>query len=357
MHIRSLIVLFTLFSFQAITLAEVRIKDIVSFEGIRENVLVGYGIVVGLNGTGDNLKNSAFTEKGLSEFLEKMGVNTNGTSMKTKNVAAVMVTATLPPFARTGSKINLNVSTLGDAKSLQAGTLLATTLLGADGEVYAIAQGPVIIGAQSDATDKNARYNPTNGYINNGAIVEKEIAFSLNTMKELNIGLKAPDITTARSIATAINSTIASNCAKALDPGTVRLTTPELYSGDIIGLLADIENILITQESVAKVVIDSATGTIVMGDNVRIAPVALSHGNIVIQVTPEALFEYDMLGKKGPAPKPSAPGTKIATIKETATLSDLVSGLNALGLSPKDLIAILKTMKQAGALQAELEIR
>lgn len=334
--------------------AESRIKDIVYFEGIRDNMLIGYGLVVGLNGTGDNLKNSGFTEKGLTDFLEKLGVNSRGANLKTKNVAAVTITATLPPFSRAGSKLSVDVSTIGDAKSIKGGTLIATPLVGADGEVYAVAQGPVSIGSRpADENNKPDTNSPTAGFINNGAIVEREVHFALADLKSLNLALKDPDITTARSIETAINSAMRGRIAHAKDPGTVEVNVPKQYDGRVLNLLAEIENITVYPDSIAKIVIDEATGTIVIGENVNISKVAIAQGNLVVKVSEEEEFLFD-IGAASTKPTPSERGKEIAIFNETAKLSDLVEGLNALGVKPKDLVAILKTIKQAGALHAEI---
>jgi flagellar P-ring protein precursor FlgI len=338
--------------------AESRIKDIVYFEGVRDNMLIGYGLVVGLNGTGDNLKNSAFTEKGLIDFLEKLGVNTRGANLKTKNIAAVTVTASLPPFSRTGSKISVTVNTIGDAKNLKGGTLLATPMLGADGEVYALAQGPISIGNKpADTPDKPATLNPTSGFVENGAIIEREVDFQLNELSSINLALKNPDISTARAIQTAINAAMRKNIADAKDPGTVQLNVPHDYATDLVGFLADIENIAVYPDTIAKIVIDEASGTIVIGDNVQISNVAIAQGNLIVKVSEEKEFIYNigMLGKS--KPKPSKPGEEIALLKGTTKLSDLVQGLNLLGVKPKDLVSILKSIKHAGALQAEIETR
>jgi flagellar P-ring protein precursor FlgI len=337
--------------------ADARIKDIVYVEGIRDNVLIGYGLIVGLNGTGDNLKNSVFTEKGLSDFLEKLGINTRGSSLKTKNVAAVTVTAILPPFARTGSKINIDVSTIGDAKSLKGGTLLATPLLGADGEVYAVAQGAVSIGSKpNDDPTKPATMNPTAGYITNGAIIEREISFELRDLNELNIALKNPDITTARSIQTAINSAIQEDIALATDPGTVKLQIPNRYVNNPVGFLAEIENIKVSPDSMAKIVIDEASGTIVIGENVKVNKVAIAQGNLVLKVSDDKKMQYN-LGLLKDMPLPTNPGEEIGIMPANTKLADLIEGLNLLGVKPRDLVAILKSIKQAGAMQAEIETR
>jgi len=338
--------------------AESRIKDIVYFEGIRDNVLIGYGLVVGLNGTGDNLKNAVFTEKGLTDFLQKLGINTSGANLKTKNVAAVTVTATLPPFSHPGSKISINVSTIGDAKNLKGGMLLATPLLGADGEVYAVAQGQVSMSAKpSDIAGKPPTLNPTTGYISNGAIVEKEVDFDLRDLKEVKLALKNPDISTARSLQTAINAAMREDVAVAYDPGTVTVTAPKRYADNTLEFLADIENIIVYPDTIAKIIIDEASGTIVIGENVRISKVAIAQGNLIVQVTDEEeyLYSIGMAGKQKPAP--SNPGEKIAMLGASTRLSDLIEGLNSMGVRPGDLVSILKTIQYSGALQAEIEIK
>lgn len=348
MHIYYLLLIFMLLSNNVY--AESRIKDIVYFEGIRDNILVGYGLIVGLNGTGDNLNNSIFTQKGLSDFLERLGVNTRGANLKTKNIAAVTVTAVLPPFARAGSKINIDVATLGDAKSIKGGTLLATPMLGADGEVYAVAQGPVSISSKlADDGGKALAINPAAGYIANGAIVEKEIAFDMASMNTIHLALKNPDITTARAIETAINSSIFGQLAVAKDPGTVELTVPEQYQENPLLLLAEIENLTVVPDTVAKIIVDEASGTIVIGENVKLSNVAIAQGNLVVKINDinEGLFA-------GAKPAKDA---NIALLRSNVRLADLVEGLNALGVKSKDLITILKSVKHAGAMQAEIEVR
>lgn len=347
-----------------------RIKDIVSVEGIRENVLMGYGLVVGLNGTGDKLKNNKFTEQSLVAFLERQGVNTRGTELKSKNVAAVTVTSRLPAFARAGGTVDINISAMGDAKSLLGGTLLATALYGADGNVYAVAQGPVTIGGFSASGESGSSVTkavPTNGFIANGAIVEREIGFRLNDMSQVRMALRNPDISTAHSVAQAINRQIGPATARVNDPGTVTLTVPPSYTGDVVGLLANVEKLKVSTDQPARVVIDEATGTVVMGENVRIDTVAVAQGNLVVKVeeTPQVS-----------QPNPFAPvgaetvtvprtdieveentGEKLTMLQKGATLKDLVKGLNSLGVGPRDLITILQTIKAAGALQADIETR
>lgn len=350
--------------------AIVRLKDVVNFEGIRDNMLIGYGLVVGLNGTGDKLQNNAFTEQSLIAFLERQGVNTRGIPLKTKNVAAVTVTATLPPFARAGSKIDVNLGAMGDAKSLQGGTLLATPLYGADGEVYAAAQGAVTIGG-FEATGASGttitKGVPTSGYIANGAGIEREIDFALNKMTEVKLALKNPDLSTARNIAEAVNGRLGPNAAKITDPGTVAIKVPGQYANNVATLLADIEQVAVQTDQIAKIIIDEASGTIVMGENVRIDPVAIAQGNLVVRVD-----EAPQVSQPGPfAPEGAettvVPRTQISVNENSnakmtvldggATLKDLVAGLNALGVGPRDLITILQNVKAAGALQADIETR
>ena len=349
--------------------ADSRIKDIVNIEGVRENMLMGYGLVVGLNGTGDKLKNSAFTEQSLIAFLERQGVNTRGTELKTQNVAAVTITATLPAFARTGSKVDVAVSAMGDAKNLAGGTLLATPLYGADGEVYVVAQGAVSIGgfkAQGEATTITKGV-PTSGFIANGGIIERETEFALNKMKEVKLSLRNPDISTAGRVADAINAQVGAGVATVSDPGTVALIIPTIYKNNVTRLLADIETLPVETDQVAKIVIDEASGTIVMGENVRIDTVAVAQGNLVVKVEENPqVSQPNPLTANGTAaivtPQTTIttnekPGQKMAVLNRGASLGELVAGLNALGVSPRDLITILQTIKAAGALQAEIRTR
>ncbi|MFQ3306943.1 MAG: flagellar P-ring protein precursor FlgI [Candidatus Midichloriaceae bacterium] len=341
------------------TIADSRIKDIVNFEGIRDNVLIGYGLVTGLDGTGDNLQNSSFTQKGLVNLLEKLGINTRGENIKTKNVAAVMVTATLPGFSKSGNRFSINLSTLGDAKSLKGGTLVATPLMGIDGKIYAVAQGQIGIGKLSDSTQANFKPILTSGYIINGATVEKKINFDLNSLSNINISLKNPDLTTARFIANSINSYLGSSSAKAQDPGTVSLQVPKEYNDNVVGLLSDIENIQIVPDTTAKIIIDEATGTVVIGNNVKISKVAVAQRNLVVKVAPFEEFDLQSTSNLPTNRKTEEypPGTALKTIEPTANLSDLVHGLNSLGVKTQDLIIILKSIHQAGALQATIEVK
>lgn len=347
-----------------------RVKDVVNFEGIRENILLGYGLVVGLNGTGDRLQNNAFTEQSLIAFLERQGVNIRGLNIQARNVAAVTVTAKLPPFSRAGSRVDVNISAIGDARSLLGGTLLATSLVGADGNVYAVAQGPVTIGgfeAGGDSGSTITKGVPTNGFIPNGGIIEREIAFRLNDMQQLRLALKNPDITTAHSLTEAINRQVGPGVSRVEDPGTITVQVPTAYIGDVPGLLADIEQLSVQTDQPARIVVDEATGTIVMGENVRVSTVAIAQGNLVVKIE-----ENPQVSQPNPfAPEGAetvvvprsditvdeAAGNQIAVLEEGATLRELVSGLNSLGVGPRDLITILETIKAAGALQAEIETR
>ncbi len=342
-----------------------RIKDIVDIEGVRDNQLIGYGLVVGLNGTGDSLNNAPFTKQSLQAMLERLGVNTHGESVRTANVAAVMVTSSLPAFAAQGSRIDVNVAALGDADSLQGGTLLVTPLLGADGEIYAIAQGPVTINgfsAQADAASVVSGV-PTTGRITSGALIEREIGFDLSSLSSLRLSLRNPDLTTARRVALGINDFIGEQTAVAENPSTVRLTVPRLYDGNIVDLLTDIEQLVVQTDQTAKIVVDENSGIIVMGRDVRVSTVAVAQANLTVTIaeTPQVSQPAPLSGGTTTVvPRSnvqvSSSGSNLATIEESVTLQQLVDGLNALGISPRDLIGILQAIKAAGALQAEIEV-
>ena len=354
--------------------ARTRIKDIADFEGVRENQLVGYGLVVGLNGTGDTITTSPFTQASLIGMLERMGVNIRdlATGLKTKNVATVMVTATLPPFARQGAKIDVNVGALGDSSSLLGGTLLVTPLLGADGEVYAVAQGGLAAsgfsatggGGLAGGGTSITRGAPTSGRIANGAIVERETGFALASLKTVNLALRNPDFTTSRRIAQAINSFEKQPIATSLDPGTVQVSLPQ-GKQDLVGLLTDVEQLLIEPDQIARVVIDDRTGTIVMGDKVRISTVAIAQGALTIRITETPQVSqpnaFSTTGTTVTVPRTdiqvdNSDQKRLAVLPTTVTLQELVNGLNALGMSPRDLITILQAIKAAGALQAEIQV-
>ncbi|WP_086469820.1 flagellar basal body P-ring protein FlgI [Devosia lucknowensis] len=345
--------------------APARIKDIVDMEGIRENQLVGYGLVVGLNGTGDSLNNSPFTRQSLQSMLERLGVNTQGENVRTANVAAVMVTANLPPFATQGSRMDVSVAALGDSDSLQGGTLLVTPLLGADGEVYAIAQGPVVINgfsAQGDAASVISGV-PTTGRISSGALIEREIDFHLGSQQSLRLALRNPDLTTARRIALAVNDFIGAPTAVPEDPATVRLTLPRGFNGNIVDLLTDIEQLIVQTDQPAKIVIDENSGIIVMGKDVRVSSVAVAQSNLTVTIAenpqvvqPNPLSAGQTAVEANTNLNVNQSDTALQVVEESVTLQQLVDGLNALGISPRDLIAILQAIKATGALQAEIEV-
>jgi flagellar P-ring protein precursor FlgI len=347
--------------------AQSRIKDITEVEGVRENMLVGYGLVVGLNGTGDDIDDSVFTRESLIGMLQRLGVNARDDDLDTENVAAVMVTAELPPFGRQGSRIDVSVSALGTAESLRGGTLLVTPLLGADGEVYAVAQGPVAVAGfvAQGAAETITQGVPTGGRIANGALVEREIDFSLGSLKTVNLTLRNPDFTTARRISRSINQFIGSSISRPLDPSTVQMRVPQDYGGGTVGLITDIEQLPVSPDQVAKVVIDEKSGTIVMGEHVRISTVAIAQGNLTIRVTetpqvsqPSPFAEQ---GQTEVVPRTQVEvdeeeDNRLAVVPQGVSLQELVNGLNALGVGPRDLITILQAVKAAGALQAEIEV-
>ncbi len=344
--------------------ADVRIKDIASFEGVRENQLVGYGLVVGLDGTGDRLRNSPFTQRSLEGMLERLGVgNLSTETMRTANTAAVIVTANLPPFARRGSTIDVVVSSLGDADSLRGGTLIVTPLAGADGAVYAVAQGPIAVAGYA-AQGLNASIVegvPTVARIENGATVENEVGLSFNSLHSVRIALRTPDFTTAARVQDVINRAIGPNTAVALDPGTIEVR-PHGKS-DIFGLMAEIEGLRIQPDGIAKVVIDARSGTIVIGADVRIARVAVSQGGLTvivredIEVSQPAPFS---IGETVVVPQTNVQvqerETQFTVLEGDVSLQRLVDGLNAIGLGATQTISILQAIKAAGALYADLEI-
>ncbi len=344
-----------------------RIKDIVNIEGVRNNQLVGYGLVVGLNGTGDTLKNSPFTEQSLIAMLERLGVSVRDQNMKTRNVAAVMVSATLPPFSNHGSKIDVDISSLGDARSLQGGTLLVTPLLAADGEVYAVAQGGISISgftAQGDGTSITQNI-PTSGRIASGAIVEREIEFQLDELQEIRLALKNPDFTTSRRIAQAINGFTAANLAKAENSASVVLRRPPNYDGTIVDLITDIEQLPVQPDQPARVIISERSGVIVMGSNVRIGNVAIAQSNLTVRITetpqvsqanPFAEQGQTIIVPRTDLEVNQGENVKLAMLETGVTIQDLVTGLNRLGMQPRDIITILQAVKAAGALQADLEV-
>jgi flagellar P-ring protein precursor FlgI len=344
-----------------------RIKDIADFEGVRENQLVGYGLVVGLDGTGDDMKKKApFTRESLIGMLERLGVKVNrgDTDLETKYLGAVLVTATLPAFARQGNEIDVSVSSLGNATSLQGGILLATPLIGADGEVYAVAQGGITIGGfkATGAAETIVRGVPTSGRIVRGGIVEREIPFELNQLSSIKLSLRNPDFTTAQRVSDAINAAVGAGTALPLDSGTVRLNSGQ-YPGGPAALITDIEQLPVEPDQQARVVIDENTGVIVMGENVRISKVAIAQGNLTIRVTETPQVSqpspFSSTGVTVVVPRTDIEvqedkDRKLAVLPNSLTLEQLVTGINSLGVGPRDLISILQSIKAAGALQADI---
>ena len=349
------------------TIAQSRIKDIVDIEGVRDNILIGYGLVVGLNGSGDTLASNVFTKQSLIGMIERLGINANDAALDAKNVAAVMVTGQLPAFARQGVKIDVTVSALGNSNSLLGGTLLVTPMLGADGEVYAVAQGTLAVGgfAAAGAAETVVKGVPTSGRIPNGAIVERELPFKLSNLKRVHLSLRNPDFTTARRIARAINAFVGLKTAKASDNATIVLDIPSTYKGELVELLTDIEQLQVQPDQIAKVVIDEQSGIIVMGENVRISKVAIAQGNLTIRIT-----ETQQVSQPLPFSNTGTTETvnrtavevdegedrKFAVLPSGVTLQELVNGLNALGIGPRDMITILQAVKASGAMQADIEV-
>lgn len=349
------------------TAEAIRIKDLVEFDGVRGNDLVGYGLVVGLNGTGDGLRNAPFTEDIMSNILERLGVNVTGEQLRPKNVAAVLITSSLPPFARAGGRIDVTVSAIGDAKSLLGGTLVMTPLNAADGEIYAVAQGAVIAGgasAEGEAASVTTGV-PTSGIIPAGARVEREVDFDFASMTTLRLALREPDFTTAGRIEQAINGNFGRAVAVMLDAGTVRLNVTATRMASPAHALGRIENIAVQPERKARVVVDQRSGTIVMGEDVRISRVAVSQGKLTlriqeaplaIQPNPFSEGETVIVPRTG-AEMTEEEGIGLAEIPGGTSLSEVIAGLNALGVSPRDMIDILKSIKAAGALHAEFVVR
>ena len=361
-----LLIIFLMLPFMG-NASSVRLKDLVEFDGVRGNDLVGYGLVVGLNGTGDGLRNSPFTEEMMVNILERLGVNVGGEEFRPKNVAAVLVTATLPAFSRTGSKVDVTVSTIGDAKSLLGGTLIMTPLNAADGDVYVVAQGTVIAGgvaAEADAA-RVVHGVPTAGIVPAGGRVEREVEFDFAQLSSLRMALRTPDFSTAEKIENAINGALGRRVALMLDAGTVELDIDATGLRSPAHVLSRIENISVEPERRARVVVDQRSGTIVMDENVRISRVAVAQGNLTltieeapIAVQPNPFSEGEtVVVPRSAAAIDADPGTGLAEIAPGTTLKDVVSGLNALGVTPLDMIDILKSIKAAGALHAEFIVQ
>ncbi len=342
-----------------------RVKDIAGFIGARTNPLIGYGLVVGLNGTGDNT-NTQFTVNTLANMLDNMGVHVEPSQVKVKNVAAVMVTAKLPPFLRTGSRLDVEVSSIGDAKSLEGGNLLMTPLQGPDGRTYAVAQGPVstggfsVSGGSGSSVSKNIN---TTAFISGGAVLEAEVPMQYSNMQQLDLVLKTPDFTTAGKTAKRINEALGSGYAQAVDAATIKIQVPPGYQDRLVEIIAQVENLDVQPDTVAKIVINERTGTVVMGEHVRISPVAVAHGNLTVQITEQPAVSQPQPFSGGQTVVVPQTNIQVQEGKAAltvlgggATIGQIIQGLNAIGATPRDLISILQAIKAAGALQAELEL-
>jgi flagellar P-ring protein precursor FlgI len=343
----------------------VRIKDMADIKGVRHNQLVGYGLVVGLAGSGDD-KKSKFTVQSMASLLEKMGITVMPEEIKSDNVAAVMVTATLPPFARVGSQTDAAVSSIGDAETLQGGTLLLTPLKGVDGKVYAVAQGPISTGgfSASGAGAEVQKNFPTVGRVVGGALIEREIDFNFNGKRSFELILHHPDFTTASRMVAAINQAFTQPLAHTPDSGTVSVLVPQDYIGKLVDLVTRIEALDVQPDISAKVVINERTGTVVIGENVRVSTIAIAHGSLSIEIKESANVSQPLPFAEG-GRTVVTPDTNIGVQEEAGQLyvvepgvsiGDLVRALNALGVTPRDLISILQAIKAAGALPAALEI-
>ncbi|MEO0387227.1 MAG: flagellar basal body P-ring protein FlgI [Pseudomonadota bacterium] len=347
---------------------QARIKDLVEFDGVRGNDLVGYGLVVGLDGTGDGLRNSPFTEEAMVNLLERLGINVTGEQFRARNVAAVLVTGALPPFGRAGGKIDVTVSTIGDATSLLGGTLIMTPMNAADGQIYAVAQGSVIAGGATAEGDgaQVTQGVPTSGVIPAGARIEREIDFALSDISVMRLALRNPDFTTASRIEQAINTRIGGRIARMLDSGTVQLDLSQPGLPGLPQLISLLENVEVAPAQKARVVVDQRSGTIVLGADVRISRVAVSQGNLTLRVQEQPLgIQPNPFAPEGPPiilPRTEAeieeePGIGLALVEESVSLPQVIEGLNALGVSPRDMIDILKAIKAAGALHAEFVVQ
>ena len=345
----------------------VRIKDIADIKGVRQNQLVGYGLVVGLNGTGDDSNNAVFTTQSMVSMLEKMGVTVTSEDIEVDNVAAVMVTTNLPAFARSGSRIDVLVSSIGDAEDLQGGTLIFTPLKGADGQVYAVAQGPISTGGfvvGSDSGSGVQKNFPTVGRVVNGALIEKEIPNKFNQKQSLTLTLHSPDFTTSSRVARAINIALYDQIARSRDAGTIEVKVPGKYMGNVVALVTMIESLGVTPDTVSKVIINERTGTVIMGENVRISTVAIAHGNLSIEIKEDSNVSQPLPFSRGgeTVVTPESQvlvregNNPIFLVNSGVSIAAVVKALNALGVSPRDLISIFQALKAAGALQAELEI-
>lgn len=344
-----------------------RIKDIANFEGVRDNQLIGYGLVVGLNRTGDRTQQNIFATQTIQNMLERMGITISPSALRPENTATVMITGTLPPFARPGSKIDVTVSSLADARSLGGGVLLMTPLKGIDGQVYAIAQGPVSIGGFLAGNEQSSVQvnHPTVGRVPGGALIERDAPFAINGQETLTLVLNDADFTTARRAEQAINKALPAPAAQAIDSRTIVISVPPAERGQIVRFMSAIENARLVTDIRAKVVINERTGTIIVGKNVKVSSAAISQGNLTVRITTE--FEVSQpapFARKGDTVV--VPKTDLAVeegkarplvLAEGATVDEIVRGLHSVGATPRDIINILQALKSAGALQAELEIQ
>ncbi|RJQ13413.1 MAG: flagellar basal body P-ring protein FlgI [Nitrospiraceae bacterium] len=340
-----------------------RIKDIASFEGVRDNQLIGYGLVVGLDGSGDKGQTAV---QGIVNMLKRMGLTINANDLQSKNIAVVVVTASLPPFAKPGLKTDALISTIGDAKSIQGGTLLLTPLKGPDGKVYALAQGPVSIGGFAAAGEGavSQKNHTTAGKVPEGVTIEREPLFSLGNGSDIRLFLHRADFTTADGVSKQINDALQGDFAVTLDPSAVKLSVPEEYRDNLVGLITRVEMLDVKVDMPAKIIINERTGTVVVGDNVRISPVAIAHGSLAIEIREEALVSQPLPFAPEKAETVQVPRTDISVTEQKGhlvevsgiTLGEVVRALNALGVTPRDLISILQALKAAGALRAELEL-
>ncbi|GAB6060396.1 flagellar basal body P-ring protein FlgI [Desulfonatronum parangueonense] len=343
--------------------ANVRIKDIATFSGTRSNQLVGYGLVVGLSGTGDR-RGAEFTIQSMANMMERMGVRVDQSKLRVRNVAAVMVTTQMPVSSRAGSSLDVSVSSVGDASSLLGGVLLMTPLRGVDGQTYALAQGPLLLGGFSAGGDAaQAQKNITTvGIIPNGATVERSVPFQFNQQDNVTLHLQTSDFSTAVQVVDRINANFGSNLAKASDISTIVVDVPDIYQGNLVPFIASLENLPITPDNRARVVVDEKTGTVVVGQSVRLSRVAVAHGNlhIVVAERPEVVQPQPFsMGQTAVVPRTELgvrEEDRRLTLLEGATLQDLVNGLNAIGATPRDVISILRTLKAAGALHADVEV-
>ena len=347
----------------AVPAQAVRIKDIATFSGVRDNQLIGYGLVVGLQGTGDK-KDSVFTLSSMKNMMDKMGIGLDSASLKVKNVASVMVTSKMPVSSKPGTRLDVTVSSVGDATSLLGGVLLQTALKGVDGKIYALAQGPLVVGGYSvqgaaSSTQKNVN---TVGLIPSGGIVERSIPFEFNQQDTLTLNMRTPDFSTAQQISERLNAAMGGPFARAVDAASVEMRVPPQYRSNLVPLMASVENLEVTPDTAAKVVVDEKTGTVVLGRDVRISRAAVAHGNLQITVQ-----ESEQVSQPGPFSQGQTvvtPQTNINVREENrklnmlegATLQELVDGLNAIGATPRDLISILRSLKASGSLHADLEV-